>query len=246
MRSKTQKTRNSARADPVSSPRPSTPQFSHPVLQLQQQIGNQAVQRLLQSGRIQAKLTIGEPNDKYEQEADRVADQVMRMSEPTTIEQSHNNLSIQTPVIQRVCPQCEKELKRQPTEDIEEEEEELLQAKEMPGQSPEVSNELEGSISSLRGGGQPLSSSVRNYMEPRFGHNFNQVRVHTDTQAANVTRSINARAFTLGQDVVFGSGQYSPGTNEGRRLLAHELTHVAQQGSSVTGKNSVNPLIQRW
>src|SRR5207253_648342 len=71
--------------------------------------------------------------------------------------------------------------------------------------------------------------STRSFMEPRFGHDFSQVRVHTDERAAESARSVNALAYTAGQDVVFGGGQYEPGTNEGKKLLAHELTHVVQQ-----------------
>lgn len=238
------KTQNNTKADPVRSHRYSTLRYSHPIVQLQQKYGNQAVQRLLQSGHLQAKFTVGQPNDKYEQEADRVADQVMRMPAPK-MQREINELdedeleqgkiqtkplgSTITPVIQRLCAGCEEELQRQPENEVEEEEEESLQAKEIPGQTPEVSNELEGTINSLRGGGQPLSNSAREYMEPRFGHDFSQVRVHTDSKANSVARSINARAFTLGQDIVFSSGQYVPGSSKGQHLLAHELTHVIQQ-----------------
>ena len=243
-----QKTSNSTKADPVRSSRSFTQQHSHPVLQLQQQLGNQAVQRLLDSKRIHAKLTIGQPDDKYEQEADRVADQVMRMPDPA-IQRDINDLDedeleqgkIQTkplattitPAIQRLCPGCEEELQLQPTEEIEKEEEDeekkRLQAKEMPGQTLDVSHELEGTINSLRSGGQVISSSDRNFFEPRFAQDFNQVRIHTDTRAAYVARSINAKAFTTGKNILFGAGEYSPNTSEGKRLLAHELTHVVQQ-----------------
>ena len=203
-----------------------------PIQQLHSSIGNQAVQKLFEQGSIQAKLKIGNANDKYEQEADRVADQVMRMPDTSTTEQSHNILSSKTAVIQRLCPECDEELKLQPEVVVKKEEEgELLQTKEMPGQPPAVSHELESTIKSIRGGGQPISSSDRRFFEPRFGQDFGQVRIHNDAQAANVARSINARAFTLGKNVVFGSGEYTPGTGKGRHLLAHELTHVMQQGS---------------
>lgn len=79
--------------------------------------------------------------------------------------------------------------------------------------------------------GQPLDAGTRAFMEPRFGHDFSGVRVHTDNRAAESARSVNALAYTVGRDVVFGSGQYAPGTSEGRRLMAHELTHVVQQGT---------------
>jgi hypothetical protein len=77
--------------------------------------------------------------------------------------------------------------------------------------------------------GQPLDAQTRAFMEPRFGHDFSQVRVHTDAKAAESARAVNALAYTVGRDVVFGVGQYSPGTSDGKRLLAHELTHLVQQ-----------------
>lgn len=82
--------------------------------------------------------------------------------------------------------------------------------------------------------GQPLDSATRAFMEPRFGHDFGEVRVHADTKAARSARAVDALAYTLGSDVVFGAGLYAPGTAEGRRLLAHELTHVVQQGGNGT------------
>ena len=81
--------------------------------------------------------------------------------------------------------------------------------------------------------GQPLDTGTRAFIEPRFGHDFSQVRVHTDAKAAESARAVNALAYTVGRDVVFGEGQYEPGTGEGRRLLAHELTHVVQQAGAI-------------
>ena len=81
----------------------------------------------------------------------------------------------------------------------------------------------------LRPPGQPLDSAIRSIAQQRFGHDFSQVRVHTDEQAAESARVVNARAFTVGQDIFFGAGQYSPERMEGQRLLAHELTHTVQQ-----------------
>ena len=82
-------------------------------------------------------------------------------------------------------------------------------------------------------GGQPLDAELRGFMEPRFGHDFGQVRVHTGPLASRAARSVNALAFTFGQDIVFGDGQYRPRTQEGRRLIAHELVHVIQQDATV-------------
>jgi outer membrane protein OmpA-like peptidoglycan-associated protein len=82
----------------------------------------------------------------------------------------------------------------------------------------------------LRSPGQPLDAATRTFMEPRFGHNFSGVRVHVDTKAAESARAVNALAYTVGRDVVFGEGQHEPTTNEGRKLMAHELAHTIQQG----------------
>jgi hypothetical protein len=92
---------------------------------------------------------------------------------------------------------------------------------------------LEPAIRSLEGGGQPLPTAIRQYMEPRFGHNFSSVRIHTDRRASDMAGLANARAFTSGRNVVFASGEYAPsGSVESLRLLAHELTHVVQQGQA--------------
>lgn len=88
---------------------------------------------------------------------------------------------------------------------------------------------METQIHTLKGGGQPLPNSVRTFFEPRFGHDFSQVRVHTDARAAASAQAVHSRAYTAGNDVVFGPGQFRPHTMSGRRLLAHELTHVVQQ-----------------
>jgi len=167
--------------------------------------------RCTNGGTIQPKLTIGQPDDKYEREADRVADRVMRMPEGSLVN-GHWSLGKrekESSLVQRQAgctgPACT-------------DEEEPVQTKPIGDQ-----------IQSLRGGGQPLPESIRAFFEPRFGRNFSDIRVHTDEIAAEASKSVNARAFTLGKDVVFGAGQFSPQTTGGKRLLAHELTHVAQQ-----------------
>ena len=87
----------------------------------------------------------------------------------------------------------------------------------------------------LRSSGQPLDAHTRSFFESRFDHDFSRVRVHTDTRAAESAQAVNALAYTVGRDIVFGAGQYTPGTNAGQRLLAHELTHAAQQGAVAYG-----------
>jgi outer membrane protein OmpA-like peptidoglycan-associated protein len=203
------------------------------VLFLQRTIGNQAVQRLMKSGVLQAKLKIGAPGDVYEQEADRVAEWVMRMPEPQAV-------SSGTPYIQRACLKCEKEeLKRQPVKEEDEEEkmqrkpveeeEDELQAKVPSGNISEVSPDLESHIQSLKVGGQPLPESVSAFFEPRFGHDLSHVQIHTDAKASGSARALSAEAFTLGKSIYFAKDRFSPGTNTGRKLLAHELVHTFQQ-----------------
>ena len=161
---------------------------------------------------LQAKLKVGAPNDKYEQEADRVADQVMRM--PASVQSSSINSSPTSNInnIQRKCNGCAKN-------------DELIQ-KKSSGITPEVTPIINSNIQSLQGRGQPLSQSERRFFEPRFGTDFSHVRLHTGNHAASIAQSINARAFTLGNNIVFGAGEYSTGK---KKLMAHELTHIRQQ-----------------
>lgn len=186
---------------------------------------------------MQAKLKIGQPNDIYEQEADSVAEMVMRMPGPRCpecLKKGREEELIQTkPNPLQITPLVQRQVE-------EEEEEEVLQAKEVAGQTPEVAPDIESNINALKGGGQPLPETVRTYFEPRFGYDFSKVRVHTDKSADNTSQKLNAQAFTVGQDMYFGAGKYSPETYEGRRLMAHELTHVVQQGgqSETFGSNT--------
>ena len=96
----------------------------------------------------------------------------------------------------------------------------------------------------LRSPGQELDWGTRNFMESRFGHDFSRVRIHTDSSAALSARQVNARAYTVGADIVFGDGQYRPGSQEGDRLIAHELAHVVQQGvNPLTARSSPEPIL---
>jgi hypothetical protein len=196
------------------------------VLYLQRTIGNQAVQRLIKSGTLQAKLKIGQPGDKYEQEADRVVDALMQMPEPGVQRQEEPEEEEETLLAKSLAEEITPLVQRQVEP---EEEDEELQAKATSGRFSEVNSNLESHIQYFKGGGQALSENDRAFFEPRFGRDFSQVRLHTDTQAAESTRRVNAQAFTMGQEVVFGAGQYAQGTSQGRRLMAHELTHVVQQ-----------------
>lgn len=96
--------------------------------------------------------------------------------------------------------------------------------------SSAVTPKIQGEIGALRTQATPLPPAVRAYFEPRLGFDFGAVRFHAGGRAARTAHALNARAFTVGRDVVFGSGQYDPASTDGRRLLAHELAHVVQQG----------------
>ena len=154
-------------------------------------------------GAIQAKLAIGSVDDPLEHEADRVADQVMRMPDLDP------SVTSAPPQVSRKCAACE-------------EEERVLQAKpaELPKAAarevPHVVDEV------LRSPGQPIDTPTRIFMEQRIGYDFSDVRVHNNARAASSARAINARAYTLGNDLVFGAGQYSPNSNEGKHLLARD------------------------
>jgi len=225
------------------------------ILFLQRTIGNQAVQRLIKSGTLQTKLKIGQPGDKYEQEGDRVADAVMRMPEPGVQRQfepeEEEEELIQTKVaVEQISPlvqrQIEEEEEEEPIqtklispehpilqrqEEIEEQNEPLM-TKGVSSGTQQVRNDLHSRLSQSKGGGKPLADADRNFMESRFGVDFSGVRLHTGSNAVQMSRELDAQAFTHGRDMYFGAGRYNPGTSSGKRLLVHELTHVVQQGQN--------------
>lgn len=120
----------------------------------------------------------------------------------------------------------------------ENEEEQILQTQKVTGETPAQFPAIEAQIHSLRSGGQTLSHSTRAFFEPRFGIDFSQVRVHNDPLASVTSRTLNSKAYTIGRDIVFGAEQYAPETTDGKKLIAHELTHVVQQ--SVESGNYIN------
>jgi hypothetical protein len=210
------------------------------ILSLQRTIGNQAAQRLLQAkpnklaelsspkevthfarnvGQAlhpkslpsrQGKFVVSSPRDVYEQEANRVSEQVIRMSEPQ-----------QQCTCGRGCRDCRPERPDQGYE--------RLQTKQVQD------GNTGGAVASpiirevLAASGQPLAATTRRFMEPRFGHDFRDLRVHTDAKAAESAKALGALAYTYGSHIVFAAGQYQPHTTAGRSLLAHELAHTIQQ-----------------
>lgn len=222
---------------------------------------------------IQTKLEVNAAGDAYEQEADRVADAVMRVpghgTPPAGGGDGASGPMPPGPGVQKIAG-------RKPIEDEEDvppkklevnekcncgeddklaEEKVVVQRREDSGAAaPRLEPGIETRIQGMRGGGQPLPSSERRFMEPRFGADFGSVRVHTDQEADSFSRAIHARAFTLGSDIFFRAGEYAPERPEGRRLLAHELTHSIQQGAARThpmndvqigARSTVLPTLQR-
>jgi hypothetical protein len=220
------------------------------LMHLQHTIGNQAVLRLMRANAIgphshagaatsfgpnlghdfgraparprspaivQTKLTVNSPGDVYEQEADNVSEQVMRAPEPQ---------------LQRACAcggtcdDCQKKQSGQHPAP--------LQMKRSDASAPGQTEAPPSVHQALQSPGQPLDSATRAFMEPRFGQDFSHVRVHAGEEDAHSADAIQARAYTAGSDVVFAGNQFSPTTTEGKKLLAHELTHVAQQAPGGT------------
>jgi hypothetical protein len=169
------------------------------------------------SGIIPAKLVINQPRDESEQEADHVSEKVMRMPEPQRQSVSNNNGA-------QGQTHGALQLKRVGGSDLGQTE------------APPVVNEV------LRSPGQPLDATTRGFMEPRFGHDFSQIRVHADAEAAQSAHAVGARAYAVGRHIVLGRGEGSFPTDTGRRLLAHELAHVVQQEGDLLHGNAAGSL----
>ena len=224
---------------------------------------------------VQPKLKVNPPGDRYKQEADDMANRVMRMPESQPQRPGEEEESLQTkslasqitPLVQRQeepeeetaqtlqrqeSPEEETVQTLQRQEEAEEtaqtlqrqeeteegtaqtlqrqpDEGENVQTKAVSGHSPKVSPALATHIQSLRSGGQPLPSSTRNFFESRFGADFSGVRLHKDAGASSAANDLKAQAFTVGQDIFFGTGRYASDSTAGQRLLAHEFTHTIQQ-----------------
>ncbi|MFO1207198.1 MAG: DUF4157 domain-containing protein, partial [Burkholderiales bacterium] len=233
-------------SDLIAARRLNTPELAGAREELRRRTGNQAMRRLMGelSGRlpagalrapsIQAKLTVSAPGDAHEREADRVADAVMLMATTEVADQSRLVSTTSPAKVQRMCADCEDEQKRKAIPQV--------QGKQQAADTPSLTAPVAANIHVLRGGGSLLPVATRAFFEPRFGADFSNVRVHTGAKAEEIAKSINARAFTIGQNIAFSAGEYAPETTAGRKLLAHELTHVVQQAGGI---NPSEGLIQR-
>ena len=169
---------------------------------------------------VQPKLKIGQPGDKYEQEADSVADSVMRMNDGESL---------------RMQPIEEEEemMQMQPME----EEEELIQPKLLPEKQTDLAPEtIHNEIISTKGNGTHLDKQTQRFMDNSFGADFSNINIHSDNPSAHLNKQLNARAFTVGNDIYFNNGEYNPDSNNGKHLLAHELTHTIQQNGQIDKK----------
>jgi hypothetical protein len=185
---------------------------------------------------IQPKLNVNNPGDKYEQEADAMADKVSAMPES----QAHGS----PPPVQRKCAKCEEEEKQQG-----------LMRKATHDGGFQAPPHFESTLAETKGSGTPLPADTRGFMENAFQADLSAVRIHQNAAATAMSSTIQAKAFTHGSDIYFNSGQYNPHSREGRHLLAHELTHTQQQGkaggalqrqpaSSINRGNSIP--VEKW
>lgn len=200
-------------------------------------LGNQALMSLLQRGGLQTKLSVSHPGDAFEREADRVADRVTQMP-ASAVSNDSPKPGVAANTVQRKCTACEKEEQQQKISSLgsvsvqracatcdKEKQPVTIQAKRDSG--PESISRNSANI--FQGSGQPLTKAEQSYFSPRFGRDFNHVRVHNNRESYAMARELNARAFTVGSDIGFAEGQYQSSSYSGRKLMAHELTHTIQQ-----------------
>lgn len=182
---------------------------------------------------LHPKLRIGAVDDPEEHEADRVADAVMRMPDPAAAE----------PPAPRPCAACAAKQAgtlRRKCEACEEEDGELMRAAAGRG-APAASPAPPSVTAALAGPGHAMDSGTRAFFEPRFGRDLSHVRLHTNAEAARSARDVGALAYAVGSQIAFGEGRYAPGSPEGKRLIAHELAHVLQDGQGAALRRQPPP-----
>lgn len=238
------------------------PQARYGSIQRQCRGCEEASSRGNEPPQAQTSLKISEPGDRYEQEADRVADRVVRSFDADGVAASGvapmevplSTLSSSRSQIQREArdedpaaqgaqaPSPETKADEPPTE------QDLLLVPDEEGVGADTGSgvageaPLDGFLASSRGSGAPLQESVRRDMEHHIGADFSSVRIHTDSRAAEASRRLNAHAFTLGNDIYFGQGKFAPGSRVGQHILAHELAHTMQQSGSTIHRLAITPV----
>jgi hypothetical protein len=243
----------------------------HPVKIQPEQKQQTLISKLSLDNSAASSLKISDPNDAQEVEADKVADKVMMMPEHPQVERTRYSLS--QLMMQRELNETDNELKMQP-EDKEASEIKMKSEFHENGTAgnPEdsnntddgetktgkiqlsaigntkdnsVSDEIQSKLASSAGGGTPLDEPIRREMGTKIGTDFNNVRVHNDSGANEMSSQLGAKAFTYGNDIYFKSGQYNPGSSQGKHLIAHELTHVIQQTKTNSSPDQVNTKISQ-
>lgn len=231
--------KSSRKPQPADPATPTTGEHEPDLVRLQRMVGNQAVQRMMSSGTVeishrtaptvQAKLTVGAADDAYEREADQVASQVMKKSASIQREGEEEELQMKRADIQREAEggELEEEELQMKRGDIQREEEQV----DMSG-SFDVNGDVESRINAESGSGEAIPDVNRDLFESSMGRDFSGVKIHTGQESDNLNQELGARAFTKGNDIFFREGEYNPGSSSGQELLAHELTHVVQQGGA--------------
>ncbi|WP_445456147.1 eCIS core domain-containing protein [Flavobacterium sp. HNIBRBA15423] len=180
---------------------------------------------------VQKKMSVGAENDSYEVEADAIADKVIQMN-PIGEHRFNQTSSL----VQKKCAHCEEEekVRKKP---LAETITPLIQKSSLiSSNESQAPSHVETQINTTKGSGSRLDNHTRDYMEERFGVDFSEVRIHTNSQAIQMSQDLSAQAFTVGNDIYFNQGQYNPNSNKGKHLLAHELTHTVQQSGSQVKK----------
>lgn len=234
--------KTSVKTGPDAAPDP-TPDVN-PLTRLQRMIGNRAVQRLMTpSGQpIMTKMNVTSADDATEAEADAVAEQVVRKvqrEEAPSVQREAEEDELQMKRIQREADGEEEIQEMRISRAIQREAdgEEEIQEKRISRAATDmmgafsVGEDFESQLNSARGGGKSLDESTASKMGSAMGADFSNVRIHEGPQADSLSNSIQAKAFTTGSDIFFKSGTYNPGSTDGQKLLAHELTHTIQQGA---------------
>ncbi len=208
---------------------------------------------------VQAKLNVGNPDDRYEQEADQIANRVVETQSDVSpffapvsnqpvpgnaitplVQKREEEEEAQAKLTNKTQEEKEEEVPVQKKAEEEEEEALQMQADEKEEEVQTKTDRAKGSgtnrtkqlLSNSRGGGKPMHAGTQQEMESSFGADFSNVRIHTDSTAVQMNKDLGAHAFTSGNDIYFNSGRYRPESVNGKRLLAHELTHTVQQGAS--------------
>ena len=204
---------------------------------------NEVQQPFFEAAQVRAKMTVNEPGDHFEKQADHVADKVVQhISQPKPVQSAavQKKSDEKEDQKEKELNKGEKEVQRKPVfeSDADPNEGDTLKRSSQSA-APDVSPQTQHRIESSKGGGEPLPANTREEMEGAMGTDLSAVRIHHGNEAADLSNQLQAQAFTHGNDIYFGQGKYDTQSQSGRHLLAHELTHTVQQGGSVKKKGVI-------